>query len=315
MRADNPPLGIALVLLFCLLAPLADGMAKSLGDAVPLAQVVAVRFAAQAALLVPLVLAMGGTLRVPPGLGPALLARTLLHIAGIGLMFLALRALPLADAIAIAYVTPFLTLLYGRLVMGEEVGWRRLAACGVGFAGTLLVLQPSLEEAGAAALLPLGVAAIFAVFTGLTRHCGRSMAPLPMQAVSGLAGALILVPLILLAEGTGWAELDPVRPDARAAWLLAALAGLGTLAHLALTGALRFAPAATLAPMQYMEIPFAVLVGFALFAEIPGPSAASGIALTMAAGLYIILRERRLAASAARQAAPPARPPGPPAAE
>ncbi len=142
MHADRPTLGIALMLLFCLLAPLADGLAKALGDSVPLLQVVAVRFVAQAVLLAPLVAARGGSLLVPAGLGPAILGRTLLHIAGITLMFLSLRYLRLADAIAIAYVMPFIVLLGGGLVMGEEVGWRRLAACATGFAGTLMVLQP-----------------------------------------------------------------------------------------------------------------------------------------------------------------------------
>jgi drug/metabolite transporter (DMT)-like permease len=74
------------------------------------------------------------------------------------MMFAALRHLPLADAIAIAFVMPFLLLLLGRTVLGETVGPRRLAACAVGFAGTLLVIQPSFAAVGWAALLPLGVA-------------------------------------------------------------------------------------------------------------------------------------------------------------
>jgi len=314
MHADRPTLGIALMLLFCLLAPLADGLAKALGDSVPLLQVVAVRFVAQAVLLAPLVLARGGTLRIPAGLGPAVLGRTLLHVAGIALMFLSLRYLRLADAIAIAYVMPFLVLVGGGLLMGEEVGWRRLAASAAGFAGTLMVLQPSFRDVGAPALLPLGVAVAFAVFMLLTRRISRAIGPVELQAVNGLIGAALLLPVAFLAEGSGWAELDPVMPEARALWLLAGIGLLGTGAHLALTWSLRFAPTSTVAPMQYLEIPFAVLIGLAMFGELPGPLAFAGIAVVMGAGLYIIFREQRLAASAARPEARSPQPPGPPAA-
>ncbi len=167
---------------------------------------------------------------------------------------------------------------------------------------------------GTPALLPLGVAVVFAVFMLLTRRISRAIGPMELQAINGLIGAALLLPLAVLAEGSGLAEFDPMMPEARALWLLAGIGVLGTGAHLALTWSLRFAPTSTVAPMQYLEIPFAVLIGLAMFGELPGPLAFAGIAVVMAAGLYIIYREQRLAASAARPAARPPQPPGPPAA-
>jgi len=313
MQADRPALGIALMLLFCLLAPLADGLAKALGAAVPLAQVVAVRFVAQAVLVVPVALAAGRSLRLGPREAALVALRTALHVAGIALMFLALRHLPLADAIAIAYVMPFAVLLLGWAVLGERVGWRRLAACVAGFGGTLMVMQPSFDAVGWKTALPLAVAVIFAAFVLLTRHLAARLGPLEMQATGGLMGSAALLPALWLAQGSGIADLDPVRPDAAGWALLAGIGVLGTAAHLALTWALKLAPAATLAPMQYLEIPFAVAIGWALFADLPGPRAGLGIAIVTAAGLYVILRERALARSA-RPAAPPAPGPAPPAA-
>jgi drug/metabolite transporter (DMT)-like permease len=84
---------------------------------------------------------------------------------------------------------------------------------------------------------------------------------------------------------------------------------VGTLAHLLMTWSLRFAPSATLAPMQYLEIPMAALVGLMVFGEFPNGLALAGICVTIAAGLYVILRER----VTARAPAPP--PAAPPAAE
>jgi drug/metabolite transporter (DMT)-like permease len=65
---------------------------------------------------------------------------------------------------------------------------------------------------------------------------------------------------------------------------------------------LRFAPSATLAPMQYLEIPVATVIGWLVFRDLPNGLAAFGIALTVASGLYIVLRERALS----RLPAPPA---------
>ncbi|MEM1428638.1 MAG: DMT family transporter [Pseudomonadota bacterium] len=314
MVTDRPTLGIALMLGFCIAAPLGDAIAKVLGPAVPLIMVIAVRFVIQAVLLVPLISATGGSLRVPQRLWPIMVLRTVLHIAGVALMFLALRYLPLGDAVAIAYVMPFLVLFVGWLTMGEEVGLRRLIACVVGFAGTLLVMQPSFLEVGPATLLPLAVAAIFAVFMLLTRKIAREIGPLELQAVNGLLGSGLLVGILIFGALFGWAEATLIRPDAQQTVLLVLLGVLGTLAHLLLTWSLRFAPTATVAPVQYLEIPVAVLFGLLIFGDFPGALALVGIAIVMAAGLYIILREQALAKAAPR-AAPRPQPPGPPAAE
>ncbi|MEM0935646.1 MAG: DMT family transporter [Pseudomonadota bacterium] len=298
MVQDRPIIGILLMLGFCVAAPLADAFAKLIGTAAPLAMVVAVRYVIQAALLLPLTRALSLSLAVPHGLWPLVVLRTALHVAGITVMFLALRYLPLADAIAIAYVMPFLVLLLGWVFLGETVGYRRLLACIVGFAGTLLVLQPSFRDVGAAALLPLAVAVIFALFMLSTRRIARAIGPLEMQAVNGVLGSLMLLPVLVAGALLGLPELSPAWPDAGVWPLLLLIGVLGTAAHLMLTWALRLAPAATLAPMQYLEIPVAVILGLAIFGEFPGGHALAGIAVVMAAGLYIIVREQAQARAA-----------------
>jgi drug/metabolite transporter (DMT)-like permease len=290
--ADRPLLGVLLMLGFCMLAPVGDAIAKLLGETVPLGQLVAVRFAMQAAILLPLVALTGRSLRLTPRLLRLTALRTLLHIAAIGAFFTALRFLPLADAVAIAFVMPFLMLMLGRVVLHETVGARRLAACAVGFVGTLMVIQPSFASVGAPALLPLLVAVLFALFMLVTRQIARDADPLALQAASGAMGALVLLPLAALAGGRGWAGLDAV-PLPAGDWTLLLLLGiLGTVAHLLMTWSLRFAPSATLAPMQYLEIPFATLLGWLVFGDLPDGLAAAGIAVTIAAGLYVIHRER-----------------------
>ncbi|MEM9426069.1 MAG: DMT family transporter, partial [Pseudomonadota bacterium] len=213
--------------------------------------------------------------------------------------------LPLADAVAIAFVMPFIMLILGRYVLGEEVGRRRILACCVGFIGTCMVMQPSFAEVGWPALLPVGVAIVFAFFMLVTRQLAQSVDPIALQMVSGLFACALLAPALLIFRGApGFAF---VLPEGAGWALVLAMGALGTGAHLLMTWALKYAPSATLAPMQYLEIPMAALLGWVIFRDFPNRLALAGIAVTIAAGLYIILREQHLSRSARRalQEGPP----------
>ncbi len=302
---DRPMLGIALMFGFCAVAPMADALAKILGETVPLMMAVLARFAVQALLLTPLVLATGRIWRLRGRMLHLVILRTALHIAGITLMFSALKYLPLADAIAIAFVMPFVLLLLGHTILKEEVGPRRLIACIVGFIGTLLVIQPSFAAVGWPALLPVGVAVVFAAFILVTRLVARDTDPVALQAVSGLMASAVLLPLLLVFGGSGPEALRLVAPSPQDWALLVGVGLLGTLGHLFMTWSLRFAPSATLAPMQYLEIPFATLIGWLIWRDLPNGLAALGIAITVASGLYIVLRERSLSKALATPAVAP----------
>ncbi len=313
MTADRPLPGIILMLGFCFVAPMGDATAKLLGETVALGLLLIVRFGMQAFILIPLVM-LGGRVWRMRGRALALAGlRTVLHVAGIGMMFTALRFLPLADAIAIAFVMPFIMLLLGKFVLGEEVGVRRLLACCIGFIGTLLVVKPAFADVGWPALLPLGVALDFALFMLVTRAIARDSDPISLQAVSGIMACALLLPPLFLLRNSGLPGFDVAWPTSRE-WSLLMLVGiLGTLAHLLMTWALRLAPSATLAPMQYLEIPFATLIGYIVFRDLPDGLALLGIVVTVAAGLYIVLRERTMSRAAHVAPQPPG--PAPPAAE
>lgn len=297
MTRDRPVFGIFLMLGFCFIAPLGDATAKLLGETTPVGTLVFVRFVVQALILVPLVVLSGRTLRMRGRILRLTFIRTVLHIIGISAMFSALLFLPLADAVAIAFVMPFIMLLLGKYALGEEVGLRRLLACIVGFAGTLLVIQPSFAEVGTAALLPLVVALVFSLFMLVTRRIAKEVDPIALQAVSGLMATTLLVPILLAGTFGGVDAASLVIPHPDSHFLLISIGLLGTVAHLFMTWSLRYAPSATLAPMQYLEIPVATLFGWIIFHDLPDGIAAIGIAITIAAGLYVILRERASARS------------------
>jgi RarD protein len=294
---DNPLLGILLMLGFCIVAPLGDAVAKMLSGSVGIVQLVLVRFTVQVFLLAPFIWITGRAWRMPAHSWHLVVLRTVLHVLGIGMMVSALAHLELADAVAIAFVMPFIMLFLGKLFLKEEVGARRILASIVGFGGTLLVIQPAFEDVGYWALLPVGVAINFAFFMLITRRIAKDVDPISMQAVSGGIAMLILVPVVIFGSfqtnvvgvDLGWRDLDAF------SWGLLALLGIfGTVAHLLMTWSLRYAPSATLAPMQYLEIPFATAFGFLLFGDFPDDMALLGIAMTIASGLYILVREEKL---------------------
>ena len=294
MTQDKPLLGILLMLGFCVVAPMGDAVAKILGQSIPLGQLLLVRFAVQAIILIPMVWASKLVWRMNGWVLKLAFLRTVLHIFGIGAMFTALQYLPLADAVAIAFVMPFIMLLLGKYILGEDVGARRLIACIVGFIGTLLVVQPSFADVGWPALLPMVVAVNFSFFMLITRQIAKETNPIGLQAVSGVMAVGIMVPALAITAGMGIDALTLIAPTGFEWSMLGAIGVLGTLAHLLMTWSLRYAPSATLAPMQYLEIPIATVIGFWVFKDLPNGLAAVGIAITIAAGVYIILRERAI---------------------
>lgn len=303
MSVDRPVLGIGLMLGFCIVAPMGDAVAKLLGESLPIGVLLFVRFLIQVLILVPLIALTGRDWRMNRRVLRLTVVRTVLHIVGIGAMFTALQYLPLADAVAIAFVMPFIMLLLGRFVLDEEVGARRLIACGVGFIGTLLVIQPSFAAVGWHALWPLVVAVTFSLFILVTRQIAKDTDPIGLQAVSGVMAVTVLGPALIVGNMLGIAPLEIVSPESSEWALLIAIGVLGTFAHLLMTWSLRYAPAATLAPMQYLEIPIATLIGWAVFGDLPNNLAAVGIVITISSGLYIVMRERATAREAARRQA------------
>jgi len=291
--SDDVVKGLVLMIVAILIAPAIDGFAKYLVQTVVPAQVVWARFMFQAvfmgvALMVlrrPLVV-RHWRLQVARGL---LMATTLL------LFITALEVMPLADAIAVFFVEPFVLTLISVAFLGERIGWRRLAAIAFGFAGAMVVVQPSYEVVGLRALLPLGAAVSFATYLALTRKLAVGEDALMLQFTAGVAACAVMS----LALGIGYqadiAVLVPRWPSAFEWLLMAAMGVIATIVHVMMVYAFRHAPAGTLAPFQYLEIIGATLLGLVVFGDFPTPVTWVGIAMIVGAGLYVFHRERRSA--------------------
>lgn len=270
MQEDRPMLGILLMVGFCLTAPMGDAVAKLLGALVPIGMILIVRFGVQVILLAPLIRSWRLLFQRSRAHMGLIALRSIMHLVGIGMMITALQFLPLADAVAIVFVMPFLLLIFGRYLLGEQVGHRRVIACAVGFLGTIMVIQPSFAQVGWPALLPLGVALNFALFMLITRKMAKGINAIELQTMSGIVALVIMTPVVLLGSAFGLPLLTLVMPDLSAWGLLLGIGVLGTLAHLLMTWSLRYAPSATVAPIQFLEIPVAAVISWAVFDEWPG---------------------------------------------
>jgi drug/metabolite transporter (DMT)-like permease len=302
MTRDTTLQGVILMLAFCLLAPLLDVSAKLAAEnGVPVGQVTAARFVVQAALMLPVVLLMGLSLRLSPRALAYTSLRALFLLLSTFAFVSGIQVMPIADALAIVFVEPFILLILGSLIFGDHVGPRRIAACAVGFCGALLVIQPSLAAFGPVALWPLATAFLFAFYMLVTRAISAWMHPVTMQFHTSWTGLLMCLPVMALAEGSGIAPLDPIWPEG---WNWLWLFGVGfwaAVSHMCMTYALKYAPSATLAPLHYSEIVVAVALGYLVFGDFPNAMTWAGIAVIVASGLYIIHREH-LAARIKRQA-------------
>ncbi|WP_166415630.1 DMT family transporter [Cochlodiniinecator piscidefendens] len=303
---DRTLVGVALMLGFCLTAPLLDVAAKLASESIPVGQITTARFIVQCAIMAPFIWSMGLSLRVARVEWSALVFRAVLLLISTFCFIAAIRVMPLADALAIVFVAPFIVLLVGKFYLGEDVGARRVGAALVGFVGVLFVIQPSFVAFGSAALFPLGTAVGFAFYILITRGLSRRMHPVTLQFYTGLIASVLCLPVILLAQGSGSELFDPVWPvGVNWLWLL----GVGffaTLSHMMMTYALSQAPSATLAPLQYLELPVATLFGYLVFHDFPNSLALTGIAIIIGAGLYMIHRERVTARQlVTERAAPP----------
>jgi len=305
---DRVPLGIVLMVAFCAIAPLIDVAAKFASQSVTVTQVTFFRMVVQALLMAPVVAVMRQSLRLSAKSAGLLMARALMLIGSTYAFVGAVQVMPIADALAIVFVEPFILLALGFLLFGDQVGPRRILASVIGFLGALLVIQPNFAIFGAIALYPLATAGFFAVYMLLTRRIARDHPPESMQFHTAWMGMALMVPVLALGHGADLPLLQLSNPPL-AVW--GQLAGLGlaaTVSHIAITYALRYAPSATLAPLHYLEIVNAALFGWLFFGDWPNPMSWAGIVVIVASGLYIIARERHLARAARRQAPPAVRP-------
>jgi S-adenosylmethionine uptake transporter len=208
------------------------------------------------------------------------------HLAGMVCYFMAIAYLPLAEVIALGFSKPLFVTLGAALVLGEVVRARRWSAVAVGFLGVMIVLQPGAEAISPYALLILGGTVLGAVVTLMIKRLTATEGIATIVWYQALISTVFALPLCLLH----WRMPDPM------GWLLLiAIGGLGTLSWLAMTRSIFLVDASAVVPFEFLRLPFAALVAYVWFAEVPSIWTWVGGAVIFATSIYIAHREAQVA--------------------
>lgn len=213
--------------------------------------------------------------------------RALLIVVTATTFFFALARLPLADAIALSFISPALTALFGVALLGERFDWRIAVALAGGFAGMLLIVGGKLGGAGLGGEVLVGAAAVVLSAVGYSLNIIMLRHRATRDPLSQIVLFQNLGPALLLAVPVLWAWTPLTLADTL---LFAVLGTLGVTAHTMLAHAFARIEAARLAPVGYVTLAWGVLFGFVFFAEVPGLATLAGAALIV---LGAFLSQRR----------------------
>lgn len=303
MTTDRAPVTGALWALFASVAFSAvDVTVKFLSSDYPHYQLTFLRTLVALAVLIAVIAPFSGGLRA---LGTRRLKVHLLRGACVVFanlcFFLALAAMPLAEAVAIFFVSPFLIALFSIFFLGETVGPFRWAAIAVGLLGVVIVLRPGMAAFQPAAILPILAATGYGMLHILTRRIGDTDGASAMVFWSQIV--MLAVALVAgIAFGNGRFDVfdHPSLSFLFRAWawptpfdagLIAALGVTITFAGYAISEAYRRSEPAFIAPIEYVALPLSVAWGILLFDEWPDAGALTGIALILTSGLVLVWRE------------------------
>jgi len=215
---------------------------------------------------------------------PSHLYRGAMYAMGSFAFVYALRYLPLAEVVAIAFAGPLFMTLLGKIFLGEQVGIHRLGAVVAGFIGILIIIRPGTAAMHWAVVLPLFVALADAVRDLITRRLTRNESSLRIIFTTAV--------ILALSGGVtslgGWQAVEQVHLP----WFgLSAVCFV--IAHFFLVEAYRHAQVVVVAPFRYFLIIWATLAGLLFWGEVPDAPVFGGVAVIIAAGVYIGWREAR----------------------
>jgi drug/metabolite transporter (DMT)-like permease len=289
--------GIGLMVLGIFLFSINDVMGKWLVATYSVGQVLLVRSAAALVVLAPLILRGGLSWRLPPQ--PALHAlRVTFSTLEVACFYWAVAYLPLADVTTFYLAGPIYVAAIAAVWLGETLDRPRILATAAGFVGVLIALRPSPATLSLPALIALAGSVFFAFLMITTRKL-RTTSDTTLvlgQVLGALAFGLVASPF-------AW-----VPPSPRDFALLSLLGIVAMAAHACVNRSLKLAPASVVSPYQYTLIVWAVLLGYLVFGDVLEPWTLAGALVICAAGLALLLHERRSAQAQRADVPPPVLP-------
>lgn len=284
---SNIRMGIILMLLAMVMFSLNDVLGKWLVATYSVAQLMLIRSVAALVVLSPLFWRTGLRQLLHVDRPRLHIVRSLLFAFEAGAFYFAVAYMPLADAMTYWLAAPIYVAAMSPLLLGEKVGWRRWTAILVGFAGVIIALEPSGKTFTLPALICLSgsLAFAFAMVLGRTLRATPDTTLVFWQA----AGAALVALAVILVDPSQWAPVRPVDFG-----LLSLLGVVAMTAHMLVNRSLKLGDAATVVPLQYTLLIWAIVFGWLFFGDLPRPAMLAGAVVIVASGLFIFFREQKL---------------------
>ncbi|WLE00293.1 DMT family transporter [Agrobacterium leguminum] len=301
----NPKTGILLKLTAMLAFTVMSACVKGLDGAIPVGQVVFCRgfFA-----LIPLCLwfiASSERITVPAAKNiGSLLAGSSAGLGGMFFGFLALAYLPLVNVTVLSYTTPLFTIMLAALLLGEKVRIYRWSAVLTGFIGVFITLSPKLifdAASGPAQIDSVAMIGTALALTGALCAAFSSIAVRHLNSIEKPSRIVLIYTLTGVVAGLATLGFGWKMPDFHQFLLLAGGGLAGGIGQIAMTLSLRHAQASLLAPFDYTTMIWAIALGYLFMAEVPTGATIIGALTVIAAGLFAMWRENRLAKQAVRE--------------
>lgn len=281
-RRENALRGIGFILLSTGFLTAGDVASKYLAASAPALQIVWLRYLVFAAIMLAFALP-GGRARLRSKRPLLQLLRGVAVTISSIIFVSSLRYLPIADATATSFVTPLFVTALAIPILGEKVGWRRWTATIVGLVGVVIVVRPGGSSFQIAAILPVVSALSWAFSLIVTRIMSSTETPVTTLTWSAVIGAVIL---------TAFQPLTWQPPTQETIWIALFIGVISTIGHWFVILAFRHADASLLAPFSYIQLLWAAVMGYFLFAVLPDAMTLLGAVIITASGLYTAHRER-----------------------
>jgi drug/metabolite transporter (DMT)-like permease len=259
----------------------------------PAPEIIALRAATAFMLSLALVLVVHGYSQLKTIANRKLFWRSLFE-ASVGPILITCYAfLPLATVTAVMQVGPFLGMIAGIYLFKESVGWRRWLAAVVAFIGVMLIVKPGGDAFQPLAFIVIVTAAFGVIRDIQSRRIGGEIPTFVVPLGTAIAGIVLSLVLTPLLQPFGLRAWEPWRwPDLHSFALCAAAGCFMVLANTFAFLAFQKGNMAIISPFRYFYLFFAVIGGIIIFGEIPDWLSFTGMALIVAAGLYLLHRER-----------------------
>ena len=280
MKATSLPILLMIGAVFCFASM--DATAKYLMKEIGPAQTIWARYTVQAVIVTVLILPkinVYGRTNYPK----LQFLRSVALMMATTLFFFAFSRLGLAEASAIFNISPVLITLGAFLFLREQIGPRRVIGILVSLLGALIIIRPGSGVFTIYAILPLGAAIFYSIYSLATRFVGTDESPWTSLFYSAIFGAICYSIYIVFH----W------NPMSNNALLLTIIIGLfGTAGHICLIRALTLGEASLLAPFIYTNLLFTTIWGVVLFGNFPDFWTIVGALIIIAAGIYVWARDR-----------------------